>query len=372
MIEHRVALHDSHDNFVADISNFVSLQYGRSVNEVGALSITLSRRFYTRPIADLDRDWIIRVYRKIGNENRLVGQTYWLLDDEVEVSRGQLTLKASDAITLLKRRLVAYHDDITYQIGVDVLYMGRYEGNADEALRWFFRYNYLEAIDITRNTAMNLQMSSQFSQSEYIEARVAWTPVLDALNQVAEKARATGVEVFFDMVCSDALTPAFATFVGQRGRNLVGKGVSFSTKNGLIEKDAKVTFRLGDYADVCYVGGHGQGAGRLIRTVNKTVALASPFHRTEVWLDARDYDEEEYLDNLGLYELDKRSKRVTLQGKVSQLAAQRFGLDYDYGDRVEAHAEGYTFDCHFSRFAMNVTQKGEELDLEVFGEKNIT
>lgn len=375
MIEHRVSLFDPNNNFVADISNFVDLQYGRAVNEVGSMSITLSRRTYTRPIFELDRDWIIRIYRKNGQQTSLAGQTYWLLT-EFETGGGRLTIKAEDAMTILNRRLVAYHSDTVYELPPNSFFLADVYGGAEDGVHTFVGYNFAYALDTTRNTPLKIQPPTGGGATGYVEVRAEWRKVLDAARECAEKSTAdpygADYPVYFDMLCSESIDPVFATFVQQRGRNLIGSGLVFSRKNGLLV-DPKLQFKFGDYADFAYVGGRGQGPGRLIQSVPSDNPSRTPYGRTEIWVDAResdkDYEADDFLGNQGRYELKKRGRKAVLTGRVAPAAHARWGKDFDYGDRVEATEEGYSFECHFSKFSIQATQDAESLDLAIYGEK---
>lgn len=85
-----------------------------------------------------------------------------------------------------------------------------------------------------------------------------------------------------------------------------------------------------DYKNVAYVAGQGEGASRQIITVGE----ASGFDRHEVFIDARDIENDEDLPDRGMQKLSEYEKISAFESQILEKSNLVYEEDYNLGDGV--------------------------------------
>jgi hypothetical protein len=95
------------------ISAFESLQFARSFNNVGTLSLVTPDYFEWGQIT---RDWRVLVYRSVDDHTQyLEGNTFFLARKVTWSDDNRTwTIKCDDALSIVKRRIVAYTPETPY------------------------------------------------------------------------------------------------------------------------------------------------------------------------------------------------------------------------------------------------------------------
>ena len=116
-----------------------------------------------------------------------------------------------------------------------------------------------------------------------------------------------------------------------------------------------------DEANVCYVGGQGQGAARTYRTRSTADATAFSWSRRAVFRDARDAALNATLDARGDAELEASRARYEASFKVVQTTATRYGRDWDLGDLVRfTDEDGNDSNLKINGVSVSVNSEGQE------------
>jgi hypothetical protein len=116
-----------------------------------------------------------------------------------------------------------------------------------------------------------------------------------------------------------------------------------------------------DEANVCYVGGQGEGVARTYRTRASAAATAFNWSRRAVFRDARDTNVAATLDARGDTELEAGRARYFASFKTVQTTATRYGRDWDMGDLVRFTDEDGN-DTDMKIVGVNVSVNGEGVE----------
>jgi len=372
MASYRVELRRADNTWLADLSNFMRLEYARSVGQVGSASLTLP----IGALSEVDRDIRMYVYRSpFGNSGQLEGNTPWFLTGiDMDLEEGSATFRFKDALHLLERRIVAYSSETTQaDKTID-------EGSSGPA--GLLMYQYVNenlgsgATDAARNMGGVLTISST-TLGPVVEKQAAWANVLSTLTDISNMSEELGDPVYFDVNGGSALN--FDVFSGclgvDRTLGVHAKPVIFRAVPSEMA-GTRVYIEYGEEANVAYVGGYGNGADRLVVDVYGTdYNSADPMGRREIFVDARDYDADSVLILEGQAALAKRKARWKLEGDIVDAGRNRYGVDFWYGDKVTVEAINRVFDCHVNSIAVSVDRTSgietEEVTIRLQGEERL-
>lgn len=354
--------------FLADLSGFSDLQYTRSVNAIGRLQLVIDSRLVPRSLFEhngqVKRDQRIVVYRKPqGGVMSADGETCWFIR---EVTRSRTskhdtyTVVAVDAIDLLRRRVIAYPVSATETIKT---------APADDLMKQIVRENFISATDTTRNMS-GFSSDVNYSVCPSITKEMARRRVIDTLRELADACAApilTGYRFLFYDVVPTSTGFVFRTYVDQRG------------------SDVRSQFRLGDaYGNLAghsvkysaideitrqYAGGEGQKNDRFIVQADNVQAQgASPYNLIEQFEDGSNGETTAAVQGEAYNKLNEYRAHVRFEGGIIEGPSARYGVDYAFGDRVNAQAFGQTFDCRVGVVTVSVSNLGETIDAKLVSE----
>jgi hypothetical protein len=306
----------------AGLTDFLSIDYQRSENEIGAFEIIL-------PIHYLDfgigRDWIWEIYREaIPGQVVLDGETIWFtrrIEIVTEAQESSIIVSGHDTMGLLKRRIVAWQS-IADQAegGNNQAYKTR---PADDAIREVFIENFgsgvgeadiapaqkipsppatvYEEPDIgipfTVSDRVMVQVQEEDVQNldepaaPIIVQEIQLQNALEAMQSIARESAQRGTKIIFDIayvpgqgaVLGDLL---FRVWVTQRGTKQ--PGIQIGPDYGNLIDARFVT----DYTDECtwaYVGGSTEHPTRIIASiVDPELTRANPWYPSECFVDLPD------------------------------------------------------------------------------------
>jgi hypothetical protein len=254
------------------IANFASLEYTRSVNAVGVMTLVLPATFDRSLIG---RDSRLEIWRHLEGHKFLETKTQWLVSKAVlNVDAHIFTVQALSAIDLLRRRIVAY-DSGTSQ--------STKSGAADSIIVEFVDENLGSAVsDSDRDWSSLVDIKAAAGTGPTANKSASRRNLLQTVQEIAQAAATDGTPVFFDMEYNpDSGKQEFWTFIGQRGidhtQALGGVTLSLDRKNitGVIQGN--------DYTDeitFAYAAGQGTGSDRTVQTASDDDRIgSSPFGR---------------------------------------------------------------------------------------------
>ena len=186
-----------------------------------------------------------------------------------------------------------------------------------------------------------------------------------ALAAMADASREAGTAVWFDVVPTigrSDISFTFKTYTGQPG-NDVSKYVKFSDTGRTI-KDAVLDISRVNEATVAIVEGQGEKTEQVIETVTATKrAKASPYNYIETAVRATGEDDDN-LEAVGQAALAKRRIITKATGVLLDTAGQKFGVNWNHGDRVHITVQGFDLDPIITSTVWNWGSDGKD---EVLG-----
>jgi len=335
----------------------IRFTWSKILNRIGRCEVVLSGKY---DFSLLKRDYKIEVWRspspdtskKLENVyfiRRRIGET--LLDGQTQYS-----VHGLDANDLLNRRIVAYSAGSNEAAKTDYV---------DDMMKAVVRENLgalaAAARDYTDN-GFSVQVDVSLGPS--ITKAFSRRNVFDLLQVLSDIARENGTEVYFAVVPTTVNTFEFQTFIGQPGVDRrYPNGDSpyvFSLARGnlsmpMLEDDYE------DEANYIYAGGQGQGDAREIQTAQDNDSInQSIWNRREAFRDAR--NEDTGAGTLAEAEAMLTSSRAKRRfySTLSNGENSRYGLDWNWGDRVTVEYLGERLDAIIRVVNVNVDSDGLE------------
>lgn len=336
------------------ISEFTSLEYIRSVNGIGVMNLVLPATF-DRNI--FKRDTRLEIWRNLAGRNLLETRTQWLVNKStLDFNTNLLTIQARSGLSLVQRRIIAY-DSGTSQ--------STKSGAADSIIVEYVNENLGSAVDDSdRDWSSLIDIPAAVGTGPTVNKSSSRRNLLRTIQEIAQLAANSGTPIFFDMEYNTASKKyQFVTFIGQRGVDLsqTTGGVTFSMER----KNITDIVHGEDYTDevtFAYAAGQGQGTTRAIETASDTTRIAaSPFGRVEKLVDARNTsDTDDLLTDAGTAIRAGRPKLI-FNGVIVDLPASRYGIHWNWGDKVNVSVLGDIFVMRIDVISVKVSQGKETI-----------
>lgn len=379
---------------VPSAGDYISLDYQRSRNEVGAFEIILPPYYQSLGIGP---DWVFEFYRMTSSGLVIDGGTCWFARTFEEIydadQCGAVVIGGHDTIGLLRRRIVAWFAPDAPPPGFNG--EGFKTAPADDAIREIFQENFGSKVafpgtpppsasnpvgfpnptnydENDRRMASNRAIIEELpgtGTAPIVAQEIAWQNTLQVMQSFANAAAQQDPKrsVIFDVSYSPSGTGRLGTFefkvwTGRRGS--VRSGLLFSPENGTL---SGATYRR-DYteeANWIHVAGPGNGTSRIVAGVVDQERSRSPFYPIEKFVEKADAEtnSQEALEGAGQAALNAATLKASLAGDIVQLPGFEFGVDYLYEDAVQAAIRGVTFDSVISNF--NVHVEDNECNIEI-------
>lgn len=342
------------------IPNFISLAAARSFNTVGSMTLAIHERHSPQTWA---KDMQFKLFRGVPNgPSVLLGNTHWLVQKARWLwSSHTWEITATDAIGILDNPIVAYAPDTVY---ADKTYENGNQGYTDNLLRAYVRENLgSTALDTDRRNPL-ITVEDDLSLGPVAEKTASWQELLSTLTGIASDSEGLGTPLFFEMVPTANGGFLFVVKTDYLGSDRSAKVVFSPSFNNLTEVELEWDFT--NAATAAYVGGVGDGAGRLVTQVEDATGLdRSPFARMERFVDMREEDRTTVLQEEGRAFLTKAQPKVVLNAKALDTPSLMFGRDYFYGDKVKATVGRFDFTPVISAFSVQYENGNENLDLRL-------
>ena len=331
---HRFILTTSDGEYLTDLTSLETVQYSRFVNNPGWFMLV------TDPDMDpslLVKDRLIHFHRQPeGGEDRLemVGLLkYW---DWFEVAPGadRLRLGGPDQVDLLDGRIIAFASGTS---------QARKTAPADDLIKAVIRENMGSLAPLTEANRprafppAHFTVSGDTSLAPSVTRSFSWRNVLDVIQEIADTSRDLGTPLFFDLIPSTGATFDFRTYINIRGidRTLPGvASVVFSREYGnLTDPFLREDWR--DERNYVWGGGQGQGSARVIDPEKDLDRIfQSIWGKREIFQDAREESTILGVANKAFERLQSERPRITFRGQLLDTSRARYGVDWDFGDKV--------------------------------------
>lgn len=351
---------------IAAIPDFFSLRATQSLNDIGALTLTMPASF---PYSYLEgrRDLQLEIWRRdIAGGQTLLTNTIWLVRRHSKSRRGggmEYSIGAVPLLELLNRRIIyAYAGSA----GADK------EDPADDVCKALVRENMgADVLDSARDLSTYLTVAADISQAPSVIKKCAYRNLLQTLQEICQTSAALGTQLFFDITYSSYHAFVFRTYTGQLGldrTDTTGVNTFYASEDSGSLVDPSYEEDYTSEITYVYAGGSGDGAGRVVGTaptatsVERSRQYASPFNRIEAFSDARNG----YTTVAGCeYEAESTLRasrpRKSFSGSLIDTPQSRYGIDWNYGDRVTAVFDNMRSDCLISTIDIDVSGAKETI-----------
>ena len=359
--------------------DFISLEYARSANNVGSMTLTIPDEQYEPDI--FQRDYRAEVWRSVdGEPSYLETGTFWLLRSAIKIwderYRISWQLQFEDTNGILARRIVAYTRETSFaDKTIEELGAMNTDLYADNMMKAYMSDNYgSTATNTDRDLSAYLTIEAKTTQGPLIEKQAAFREVISVLQEITNDSEANGTTLFFELDGDEDGQLTFVTRINYLnidhsvdGYSAVMFGPSF---NNLV--DINLIFDYSEEANAAVVGGFGNGAARIVETVTDDSRIRlSPYNRVETFHDCRDFDVVTVLQEEGNTKLNQLTPKVRLSGNALDTPSTRYGRDYQYGDLVTAIVDTYQIDCHVSAIRVQVAGGNEDIQAVLKGSTNL-
>lgn len=367
MAEYEVRIYDAFMNLLLILNEWILLEYGRVINDIGTLQLTLDFSYFIYLAGQ--KDAVIEVWRKVDDS------TNWYLDGETQYNLRRIDLKLNtdnsetiiiygyDNISLIARRSVIFKAGSSQAQKTAAL---------DNMSKAIIRENHVSPTDPLRvisGMTCQLDLTLAPSQTKAFSNRNC----LDVIKDLADASFTNGVYMAFDVVPIPAtLSCEFRTYIGQRGLNR--SALNPSTANTGIILDAEYdslseitkSFDWTDEATYIQANGPGQDADRLSApALDATRLYGTSRGRVELVIDARNA-----LDQAGTQAEADRAlrqyrKRINYLGTATDTEQIKLGRDYKFGDLVTGQFFNDAVDVRVEAYKIKVDSSGEVVTVKL-------
>lgn len=357
---HRFILKTSDGEHLTELTKLESVQYSRFVNNSGWFMLV------TDPDMDpslLVKDRLIEFWRQPeGAEDRLemVGILKYWDWFEVAPKADRLRLGGPDQVDFLDGRIIAFASGTS---------QAQKTAPGDNLIKAIIRENMGSLAPLTEANRprafqpAHFTVSGDTSQAPSVTRSFAWRNVLDVIQEITETSRDLGTPLFFDLIPSVGATFDFRTYINIRGidRTLAGvPSVVFSREYGNL---ANPFFREDWRDEWNYVWGGGQGQGSA-RTIDPEKNLDRIFQsiwgKREVFQDAREESTIQGVADRAHEQLERGSQRIIFRGQLLDTPRARYGIDWDFGDKVTARYRRREFHGDIRSISVTIDSDGLE------------
>ena len=349
------------------IHNPLTITATRSANSLGAFEIVLP---WQENIEALGPDNIIVINRRgyhSGYTTAFVGLLrYWRWRTNDQGSE-TVTLKGPCINDLLARRIVAYAAGTAQAQMTDQI---------DDMMKAIVADNLGGDAAAARQLTDWLTVEGNTTAGASITKAFAWRNMLTVLQDLGQIGQEQGNKVFFEVAWLGGADLRFRTALDYLGTDhsygstaAAGSPLVFSQEFGnLSTPDYELDYR--DEVTYVYAGGQGEGSDRTIVEVEDTDRSArSEWGRMEAFQDARNLSTDTAITSEANARLQTGRPRLRFTGQVLDTPSSRFGVDWNFGDKVTAQynrqaAPSLVFDGVIESVTVRLHESGQD---EVIG-----
>lgn len=354
---------------IRQLDQFAFLNYTRVVNGIGTCNVGLPYKKYGNIWRE---DYRLEVYRRptLASDFRL--ENIFFMQEPVIRTRMEdnvtvLDLSGHDANTMLQRRIIKYYsgssqssksgpiDDVMKEIVDENMGAAAYADDPDRAIP--YNKGYFRVQGDTSNGATT---STSF----------AYDTVMETLKALGKESFINTPEIYFDIVPVSTTLFEFRTYANQRGQDrrfsAAKSTILFSLERGNLEGPS-YEYNTFNERNVVYVGGQGEKEARdVVERENTDRSTQSIWARREVFQGATqvDYGDTTTLNAIGDSTLGENLPQKKFVSNFLDAPGSRYGIDWDFGDRVTASYAGLQFDVTLKQIQVTLEDTGKE---KIFG-----
>lgn len=360
MLTFQLWLTDDNGVRLAPLNDILNFSATRQVNAIGPFVGQLKSTFDT----DLLRaDNMIQVWYAPSGGKMGFWRAYFIRKWRFETKGANRIIRVwgKDHNDLLRRRIVAAYSASSYATKNDY---------ADDMMKEIVSEALSNALTPANEAGTrawsDLSIAGDLSLGPTITTEIGWKYLLKTsgagvLPDISQTAKDAGNEVFFDIipdvVSATSLTFRFETTINQPGQDLTGSLV-FDQRRGNL-RDPFLEYDYTDEENYIYVGGQSIASFREIDQVYDAARYgASKWNRCEGFTDARTQTSNG-VTAAGQSALVAGEPKIRMGGTPVDTRGTRFGIDWNFGDKVTARYENREFSAIIRAVALGKNEKGD-------------
>lgn len=346
---------------IVQLSTATTFQASRVVNGIGWFATKMPLSFDI-DLIQLDR--MIQLWRQPSGGSMYLWNVYFLRKwvFATEGSKEVVTLEGPDVNDLLRRRIVAAFAASAQATKTDF---------ADDMMKEVVTQSIADGVAPTPTAGTrvwsNLSVQADRGLGPTITKSFPFDKLLSGSNSgvlsvLAKAAREAGTEVFFSIapnaITGSSITFQFRTTINQPGQDVTSR-VVFDQQRGNM-RDPVLEYDYSEEENYVYAAGQGDRADRNIQQVYDTARYsASIWNRCEGFADARNQTSDNGVREAGRAGLEEGKPRIRFTAVPVDTAGTRFGVDWDFGDKVRSRYKNVEFDTIIRAVAIAVENKRE-------------
>lgn len=347
---------------LASLASIKSMSASRVANGIGYCTLTVPLSFNPDLIQP---DSLIQVWRQPSGGALGLWRVYMLRRWEFS-TRGSdeiVELGGPDMNDLLRRRIVAAYSGSSQASKTDY---------ADDMMKEVVTESIADGVEPTPDAGTrvwsNLSVSTDVSAGPSITKSFAFDRLLTTSNQgvlavLANAARTAGTEVFFDIVpdvvSSNSITFKFVTNINQPGQD-ISSSVTFDQASGNL-REPSLEYDYTQEENYIYAGGQNIADSRNVQQVYDADRYGvSIWGRCEGFADARTQTTDNGVREAGRARLTDYRPRIRFGGQPVDTEGTRFGIDWNFGDKVGAKYKNRQFKTIIRALTITLDDQGNE------------
>jgi len=350
---------------LAPLNDVVWLQASRTVNRIGYLSM---RAPWTLDDSLLKPDHMVQIWRAPAGGRLKLWRPYFIRRWRFETgTQGDqfVYIGGRDPNELLRRRIVAHYAGETNALASTEA--------ADDLMKRIVTDSIADGANPapTAGTRVwgDLSIAGNLTDGPTITKDFSWQPLLTRsgmglLPALASAAKEAGTEVWFDVavntVSPTSITFQFRTYTGQPGQDMTSKARFDEARGNLM--GPSLEYDHSEEENYIYAGGQGVESDREVQQVyDADLYNASQYNRCEAFEYATNQSAANGVREAGRARLREGRPAKRFGGDPMDVEATRFGLHWDWGDKVRARYRNEEFDAIIENVVLYLSRGTETI-----------
>lgn len=347
---------------IEELTDFVRLAAIKAAKRIGTFNIELPGNYNW---GKLRKDYIIEVWRAPEGGAQKLFNVYFIRRISISGNGEQRKIEISgpDMNYLLQSRIIY---DTAGSAGAAKT------DEADDMIKAIVDEQMVSDADTDRNLDF-LTVAGDLAAGPSITKAFAYRNVYDVSSDIAAASEASGTPLYWDFVSTFSATAStsgmflrlnFETYTSQPGQDRT-EGTDNQIIFGPEWDNTDSEFMQYDWFEeitVVYGGGQGEGASRDLQEVEDTTRSGeSLVSRREAFADAREGTTSTYTQDKAYQRLDEGEPVLRMSARLLDTPQSRFGLDWNWGDKVTMSFEGVQVDAVIDKVMLTVDERGEQI-----------
>lgn len=358
---HRLIVRTHDGEYLTEIEDYESFQYGSFINNIGWWMIILPGN---TPVDLPDVDRLVEFWRKPegGDEQlQMVGFTRYWDWFETGPNDERLRIGGEDQMGLLDRRVIAFASESDEARKTD---------EADDMIKAIVRENMGTLAPVTEANRPrefppdHFEVMDDTTDAPEVSRSFAWRNVMDVLQEISESSSNLGTPLYFSVDYAGPAKFAFRTYTNVLGIDRTVKAgiapIIFSKEAGNIRNP----FMREDWRterNYVWGGGQGQASARTIDPEKDLQRIGrSIWAKREVFQDAREESTTQGVANKAYERLQNERPRLIFRGELLDTPQSRYGIDWRFGDKVTVRNKQREFEGLIDNVSVIVDSGGKE------------